>query len=170
MKNRSERFGPTDAAYAAAGDMAQMAVERSLFNRARLQERMGDDAADRTQARRHYEGAVADYRRLAAGAPGHDGKDGDVFFDAARFTRYQYVYFRLGSLLADELSRRDEGVEILRNMQRRWPDSPWFGRVEAKVDDIMLRHPSPTTLAGGAAADDETASPQVVVESTQEKP
>ncbi len=137
-----ETFGPTDEKYSAAPDVVKMAVERSLFNRARLLEKLGDVAEAPELARSFFQRATSDYRRLVAGAPPAHGRPDDVFFESARFPRYQYVYYRLGSVLADELGRKEEGIAVLRNMQKRWPDSPWFGRVEAKVEYILGQSPT----------------------------
>ncbi|HOI54547.1 MAG TPA: outer membrane protein assembly factor BamD [Phycisphaerae bacterium] len=121
-----EQFGPTDDAVAAAPLMTRLAVEQAIYNKATILDLHLAAKAEGPEAAALYSQAAECYRRLT----------GPVFFDQVRFTKFQFVTFRLGTLLAEKLGRPEEGKRVLRGMADRWSDSPWFGRVKAKIEEI----------------------------------
>ena len=124
-----EQFGPTDEAVAAAPLMTRLAVEQAIYNKATILDLHLAAKAEGHEAAVLYGQAAECYRRLT----------GPVFFDQVRFTKFQFVTFRLGTLLAEKLGRPEEGKRVLRGMADRWSDSPWFGRVKAKIEEIDRR-------------------------------
>jgi len=105
-----------------------LAVERALYNKALLLENhlAVEAGADEARRRECYEQAVACYRELLH----------ERYFGQTRFKQTQFVMFRLGVVLAENLGRVDEGVAVLKDMEKRWPESPWYGRVLWKRQQI----------------------------------
>jgi TolA-binding protein len=105
-----------------------LAVERALYNKALILENhlALEAGADETRRRQCYEQAVACYRELLH----------ERYFGQTRFKQTQFVMFRLGVVLAENLGRVDEGVAVLKEMEKRWPESPWYGRVLWKRQQI----------------------------------
>ncbi len=121
-----ERFGPSNETLRKAPTLTRMAVERALYYKARILEDRMAPGAEGSGARRGYAAAAACYRRLTD----------PMFFSDMRFKQSQFVHFRLGCILAERLGRVDEGLEVLEAMARRWRESPWYGRVKAKIEAI----------------------------------
>jgi outer membrane protein assembly factor BamD (BamD/ComL family) len=125
-----EQFGPTDEAVEAAPLLVRLAVEQAIYNKAMVLDlHLAARTTDAAEAKALYGEAAACYRRLT----------GPVFFDQVRFKKFQYVTFRLGTLLAEKLGQPEEGKQVLRGMAERWSESPWFGRVKAKIEQIDRR-------------------------------
>jgi len=102
-----------------------MAVERALYNKARILE----DHLARTrpdEARDCYARAAECYHRLM------DGR----FFGTIRFKQSQFVHFRYAVLLAEQLDRPRESIDVLKTMEERWPESPMYGRAKWKREQI----------------------------------
>jgi hypothetical protein len=109
--------------------MALSCIERALYLKARILEDHLAETPDAAQARKYYGDAVECYRRLTD----------SVFFGKARFRQAQFVHYRLGCLLAEKLGRKDEGVQVLEGMAKRWRESPWYGRVMDRLERITGR-------------------------------
>ena len=105
-----------------------LAVERALYNKALLLENYLAEQAggDAVRVRQCYEQAAECYRELM----------NDRYFGKVRFKQAQFVMFRYGVVLAEKLGRTEEGVRVLKDMEKRWPESPWYGRVLWKRQQI----------------------------------
>jgi len=102
-----------------------MAVERALYNKARiLEDHLAQTRTD--QPRDCYEQAAECYHRLMD----------ERFFGTIRFKQSQFVYFRYAVLLAEKLDRPQEGIDVLKTMEKRWPESPMYGRAKWKREQI----------------------------------
>jgi tetratricopeptide (TPR) repeat protein len=127
-----------------------MAVERALYNKARILEDHVAPAAGPEKAKADYATAAECYRRLMH----------PRFFGTVRFKQSQFVHFRYGVLLAEQLGRTQEGIEVLKDMEKRWPESPWYGSVRWKREQIekTAEQPAPTTRGerNGRPSDDGT--------------
>jgi hypothetical protein len=111
------------------GLLKLMALERALFGKARLLESHLAPAAEGQASTDLYAEAAESYRKLTH----------PRFFGKERFKRSQFVHFRLGVLLAEKLGRVQEGVDVLKAMEKRWAESPWYGRVKWKREQIQRR-------------------------------
>ena len=123
------QFGGDGAAVRAAPLVTRLAVEQALYNKARILESRLVAGAEDEKARAYYSQAAECYRRLMDPA----------FYDQARFKKFQFVNFRLGCLLAENLGRKAEGRQVLQEMADRWKESPWYGRIKAKIEEIDKR-------------------------------
>lgn len=110
-----------------------MAVERALYYKARILDDRLAPKATGNEARRLWQAAAECYGRLMARLP--DGKT-DRYFGRRRFKQQQFVHYRRGVLLAEKLGRVDEGLAVLRAMGDRWRESPWYGKVKWKCEQI----------------------------------
>jgi hypothetical protein len=106
-----------------------MAVERALFNQARLLDNYVATRTDAARDRPAFAQAAACYERLTH----------QVFYDSARFKHFQFIQYRLGCILAEELGRKEEGAKVLWAMTRRWRESPMYGTVVARLEKIEGR-------------------------------
>jgi len=123
------QFGVDGTAVRAAPLVTRLAVEQALYNKARILESRLVAGAEGEKAREYYSQAAECYRRLMD----------PVFYDQARFKKFQFVNFRLGCLLAENLGRKAEGRKVLEEMAERWKESPWYGRIKAKIEQIDKR-------------------------------
>ena len=130
------QFGGDGAAVRAAPLVTRLAVEQALYNKARILESRLVAGAEDEKARAYYSQAAECYRRLTD--PVFFGMD-PAFYDQARFKKFQFVNFRLGCLLAENLDRKAEGRQVLQEMADRWKESPWYGRIKAKIEEIDKR-------------------------------
>jgi len=121
-----QAYGPTDEAVAKAPAIVRLAVERALYNKAQILDSRGTQGLSADAARPFYERAAQCYERLTH----------NVFFDQARFRKFQFVHYRLGCILAENLGRKKEGLAVLCHMTARWRESPWYGRVIAKLETL----------------------------------
>lgn len=110
-----------------------MAVERALLNSARILDDRLAPKATGDEARQMWQTAADYYGRLMAKLP--DGKT-DRYFGRRRFKQQQFVHYRRGVLLAEKLGRVDDGLVVLKAMGERWRESPWYGKVKWKCEQI----------------------------------
>jgi Tetratricopeptide repeat len=110
-----------------------MAVERALLNSARILDDRLAPKATGDEARQMWQTAADYYGRLMAKLP--DGKT-DRYFGGRRFKQQQFVHYRRGVLLAEKLGHVDEGLAVLKAMGERWRESPWYGKVKWKCEQI----------------------------------
>jgi len=148
-----EKFGPTNEAVRSAPTLTRMCVERSLYAKARIMEDHLAETNDAERARACYAEAARCYERLTD----------PVFFGKTRFRQSQFVHFRLGCLLAEKLDRPEEGLRVLQSMAERWRESPWFGKVTAKMGQIKKKagrdkEPAPSARPTLAAATEAPAA------------
>ena len=130
-----EIYGPTNEVVGRPDTpaLARMSVERALYNKARILEDHLAETDDAETARDCYARAAECYGRLTA----------PIFFGAARFKQAQFVHYRYGCLLAEQLGRVDDGLAVLEQMGQRWRESPWYGRVQWKMKQIRERAGAP---------------------------
>lgn len=108
-----------------------LTVERALYNKALLLENhlaveAAQAPAGADRVRQCYEQAAECYRELMH----------ERYFGRVRFKQAQFVMFRYGVVLAENLGRVEDGVRVLKDMEKRWPESPWYGRVLWKRQQI----------------------------------
>lgn len=147
-----KEYGPTNDALRQVPLQTRMCVERALYCKARILEDRLAPAAQADEALRCYAQAAEAYQRLTD----------PVFFGSVRFKQAQFVNYRYGCLLAEKLGRKDEGLAVLQSMADRWRESPWYGRVKFKMEQIEGKvdmSPGAGAADGGAAADDRRANP-----------
>jgi len=140
-------YGPTNDAMRSEDtpELARMAVERALYNKARILDDRLAEADDPAAERQCYAAAAECYGRLTD----------PMFFGRSRFKESQFVHYRYGCLLAEQLGRADDGLAVLERMAERWRESPWYGRVQWKMKLIRERAGAPAGTPTTQAAQTE---------------